>query len=305
MPCDNVGNEHTLTVNRAGRVFAAGFNDSGQCGRGNETETDASTLQVVDALTPASSVHASNGAEHSLVLLRDGRLAAFGCNARGQLGSAGGQCAVPRFVALGTRRVLHVASSYHHTLVACEGAVFGFGRNDVGQLGVGDFAERTSPAPLESLRLKHVSSISCGQYHSCAVSDGALMACGRNDYGQAGKGSEIGVVCVFTSVDEAAYESVACGYYHAVAVRRDGRIVGFGRNDSGQLGFEKTVDAPAKSCIFGPRLLDPWHASDKVATASCGSYHTAVVTTAGRCLVFGRNGHGQLGLGDHEDRFAP
>jgi Regulator of chromosome condensation (RCC1) repeat len=76
----------------------------------------------------------------------------------------------------------------HNSIIACaDGAVFAFGRNDSGQLGVGDTTDRMTPARVEGLRGHRTVALACGQYHTAAVTAaGALLTCGKNDWGQLG-----------------------------------------------------------------------------------------------------------------------
>lgn len=43
----------------------------------------------------------------------------------------------------------------------------------------------------------------------------------------------------------------------------------------------------------------------KVASISCGNFHTVLLTADGRVFAFGSNCHGQLGCGDARSRHQP
>ena len=139
------GNEHTVVLCDDGAVYCCGYNDSGQCAIG--TTGRVPTLRKVDALAGRRIVHinSANGCEHFAAVADDGELFTCGYNARGQLGHGiTAHVSAPRLVeALFGRRVRLVACSYYHTVVATEAdGVFGFGRNDFGQLGLGDTADK-------------------------------------------------------------------------------------------------------------------------------------------------------------------
>ncbi|CAN0181540.1 unnamed protein product, partial [Discosporangium mesarthrocarpum] len=60
-----------------------------------------------------------------------------------------------------------VACSYFHTVVVTDSdQVFAFGRNDFGQLGMGDKHDRLQPTPIERFQGKSITAVACGQYHT-------------------------------------------------------------------------------------------------------------------------------------------
>ena len=71
--------------------------------------------------------------------------------------------------------------------MATAGTLFAFGRNDFGQLGLGDAKDKHTPQHIEALRSHGIAAVACGQYHTAvAVTGGGLYTFGKNDYGQLG-----------------------------------------------------------------------------------------------------------------------
>lgn len=302
------GNEHTVVLTTEGKVLTSGYNDNGQCGHG--TLQSVTHLQQIGKLegSMVTQVHAYNGCEHTLVTLQDGRLASFGYNYRGQLGLGNTTSqSVPRSIrALEGRQVILVSCSYHHTVVACKQMeVFSFGRNDSGQLGVGDTTDRKSPELVQALCGEIVTSVACGQYHTCVLRrDGQILACGKNDYGQLGVGATEPVVWMTTTFPQnskvfgmSRVKLLRCGYYHTVALTESGKAYGYGRNDYGQLGLGHQTQR-----VYGPK---PIETVDHIVTVAAGCYHTILVGEEGMLYVMGRNNHGQIGTGDTADRHSP
>ena len=340
------GNEHTVVVTKDGQVMSVGYNDNGQCGTGSLGRCDsfaavamnvtAAAVNAIDGKPTeeqtsegssseessagnstkavASSVHAYNGCEHTVVVLKDGRAVSFGYNYRGQLGHSAAQSEpIPKLVrGLEGHRVSHVSCSYYHTLLACsDGTVFSFGRGDHGQLGHGDAVDRKHPTRVDSLSraattvtaAAGVVSLGCGQYHSCVVlSDGRVLGCGKNDYGQVGvesPESQRQFVTVKLPAAASAVQSVACGYYHSVVLCVSGSVYGWGRCDYGQLGL-----GYASARAFGPHCIEKLENCGACVVA-CGCYHTVVASSDGTLHVMGRNNHGQLGTGNTVEAHAP
>ena len=179
------GNEHTCVLTESGLVLMAGYNDNGQCGQGTTERVDS--LTVIESLRDKHvvQVHAYNGCEHTLVVTRDGRLYAFGYNYRGQLGlGSTSSVFVPQLVrGLMSKKVRSVSCSYYHSMVSCaDGTLFGMGRNDFGQIGVGDLVDRKEPTlvDLPGLMGTPAKEIACGQYHTLVLAQsGSAWVCGK------------------------------------------------------------------------------------------------------------------------------
>lgn len=68
-------------------------------------------------------------------------------------------------------------------------AIYVWGKNESGQLGLGDTDDRVLPTPQISLRNQHIVKISCGHEHSTAITiEGGLFTWGAGMYGQLGHG---------------------------------------------------------------------------------------------------------------------
>ncbi|KRX20809.1 X-linked retinitis pigmentosa GTPase regulator [Trichinella nelsoni] len=84
---------------------------------------------------------------------------------------------------------------------------------------------------------------------------------------------------------------VACGNDHTILVTESGRILSFGSNEWGQLGFfqKKTVNLKGK----------------RACCVACGAQHTILGFESDKIYAFGRNCEGQLGLGNDEEQLMP
>jgi len=300
------GNEHSVFVDTAGKVFVCGYNENGQCGLG--TTAQVRQISTVTALASEEMAHAHvfNGCEHTLLVTREGKLYSFGYNYRGQLGLGNTSSeSTPKLVrSLISRKVVLTASSYHHSVILCaDGSLFSVGRNDCGQLGHGDSIDKKIPQQVMNAA-EDITSISCGQFHTVfGTASGSAYACGKNDYGQLGL-DNTDVARVFTKLSafngaNLVVRQVCCGYYHTLVLLHNGIVTGFGRNDYGQLGLGHTQPR-----VNGYHVISSLR-DKNVTKIAAGCYHSIAVTANGMLYVFGRNNHGQLGTGDLLERSSP
>jgi alpha-tubulin suppressor-like RCC1 family protein len=176
------GREHALAVLADGTVKSWGSNGSLQLGlpakfktHKEEGETiveeeeqpeNSAVPEAVGGLSGVTRVAA--GAEHSLALLGDGEVMAWGGNGSDQLGNGtqGGTTNVPAAVA-GLGGVSAIAAGAQHSLALAGGVVEAWGYNPDGQLGNGSNANSAVPAAISGLG--GVVALAGGGSHSLSL----------------------------------------------------------------------------------------------------------------------------------------
>ncbi|XP_018392774.1 PREDICTED: RCC1 and BTB domain-containing protein 1-like [Cyphomyrmex costatus] len=93
-----------------------------------------------------------------------------------------------KFDALARKKVVYISCGLTFTIVVIDnGEVYGWGDNDIGQLGVGDKRGRQMPCQLNLLKGIVIVKVACGDTHTLALTDeGNLYAWGENESGQLG-----------------------------------------------------------------------------------------------------------------------
>jgi hypothetical protein len=154
---------------------------------GDGSTTDRTTPIQVSGLSDVVAV--AGGAGHSLAVLADGTVWAWGLNNYGQLGDGTTTHRTTPVQVSSLTGVVTIACGGNHTLaLKSDGTVYAWGYNTNGQLGDGTTTNRYTPAQVSSLT--GVVSVACGYYHTLALkSDGTVYAWGRNSYGQLGDGT--------------------------------------------------------------------------------------------------------------------
>lgn len=250
------GEMHTLAVTDDGLVFSWGNNTKGQLGIGNPDNTVQRHPRVVKHLQTNGFMitQAACGAKHSLVLATNGFLFAWGDNKYGQLGIGHSSSVhyIPEHVSslVGVPFAQICAGGHHCFSLSLSGALFGWGRNNFGQLGVNDDKDHIVPILVKSLRTQRVRHVTAGEYHSAVLTeDGGVFTFGQGSYGQLGHNSnndEYNPRKVFELMGKVVTQ-IACGRNHTLAyVAASGQLYSFGGGDSGQLGNNQvaSVNSP-------------------------------------------------------------
>ncbi len=291
-----------------GQLFAFGSNRYGQLGpddRGGGPEP----IQVPEFRDTRIKV-VSAGTFYTMVITEDGQLFAFGLNNYGQLGLGDRNdednivrlpTQVPRFRDIRVKAV-STGSGWHTMVITENSQLFAFGRNEDGQLGLGDRNNRNDPIPIPRFRDMKVKAVSIGENHTMVITeDGQLLAFGSNEDGQLGVGDrdnrdEPTQVPMFENVRVKAVSAGGSG--HTMVITETDQLFAFGNNEEGQLGLGH------KNVVYYPTQV-PVFRDMKVKVVSAGVAHTMVMTENGQLFAFGSNFYGQLGLGDVDDRSEP
>lgn len=143
-----------------------------------------------------------------------------------------------------------------------------------------------------------------GGHHSLALKpDGTVWAWGQNDFGQLGNGTAsdstipVQVLTVPGKTDNfSGVTAITGGWSYSVALKSDGTVWAWGRNDSGQLGNGTTSDSSVPVQVS--------NLSGVIAIAG-GGFHSLALKTDGTVWSWGRNDFGQLGNGTTSDSTVP
>jgi alpha-tubulin suppressor-like RCC1 family protein len=225
---------HAAAIKTDGTLWAWGNNSSGQLGDGTVT-TRSSPVQI-GSLTTWSSV--SCGPYFTLATRTNGTLWAWGENLDGQLG-LGNTTYYSSPVQVGSlttwSNIANSIRGYHVLATRTDGTLWAWGRNNFGQLGLGNTTYYSSPVQVGGLTTW--LNVSCGYNFTLANATGkSLWAWGKNNFGQLG----LGDVTYYSSPVQVGslttWNTISCGNEHCMAVKTDGTLWTWGWNNNGQLG---------------------------------------------------------------------
>ncbi|XP_078259645.1 putative E3 ubiquitin-protein ligase HERC4 isoform X1 [Rhinoraja longicauda] len=215
------GWHHTLALCEDGSVFAWGAGSDGQLGRGECPNFVHQPRKMNQLEVPIVQIRC--GHYHSLALSQDCTVYSWGQNTYGQLGIKTSLKKQPDPQSVSCLRGIPVAQitagESHSFALSLSGAVYAWGRNDRGQLGLKDTADRHDPCLVQQLKKLNVNYISCGNKHSVVVTkDGDVFTCGD------GNGTFQKVKQVKGKVSQ-----IACGSFHTLAyIPSSDLVVSFG-----------------------------------------------------------------------------
>jgi len=190
--------------------------------------------------------------------------------------------------------------SYHTGIVTVSGKAYTFGNGEDGKLGDGrtDDHDVATPTQVEGIT-EHVASISCGLNHTGILTvSGKAYIFGDGEYGKLGDGRiDDHDVATPTQIEEITepIASISCGHYHTGIVTVSGKAYTFGESEYRRLGDGRTDYHSVGIPVQIEGITEP------VASISCGTFHTGIVTVSGKAYTFGSGKFGRLGDGITDD----
>ena len=324
------GGYHSLALLYNGTVMAWGVSKTGALGNGNNTGPDtcggvpcATRPVAVSGLSGVTAIAAGEyggnqpgyGA-HSLALLNNGTVMAWGDNSYGELGNGnntgpdncgGVPCATRPVAVSGLGGVTAIAAGDGHSLALLNnGTVMAWGVNYYGQLGNGN---NTGPdtctfpnsnnstgcatTPVAVSGLSGVTAIAAGGNHDLALlNNGTVMGWGDNFSGELGNGNNtgpdtcIGVACATTPVAVSGLsgvKAIAAGGDHDLALLNNGTVMGWG--DSCNCGLGKSYVPVTVKHLSGVKAI------------AAGDHVNLALLNKGTVKAWGYNEDGELGIG--------
>ncbi|XP_007558653.1 probable E3 ubiquitin-protein ligase HERC4 isoform X2 [Poecilia formosa] len=239
------------------------------------------TPRTLDSFSSIPVVQVACGSQHSVALTKEGQVYTWGLDSRGQLGlgkrSSGARSPQQVRSLLSVPVVQISAGGDQSFALSVSGGVFSWGRNDCGQLGLGDTKDMYTPACVRSLNLKKTGDICCGKDHTVVLTKhGVVFTFGSGQYGQLGHNSlrnELRPRLV-AELWGAKVIKIACGRYHTLVLTHSQKVYSFGCETQGQLGNREE----SNPSVPLPVRLPPVHsrigtvfAGENCSFAACSS----------------------------------
>ena len=206
-----------------------------------------------------------------------------------------------------TKKIRMVAGGYEDFVIILldDGTMMGCGRNDNGQLGLGNYTRQNTfqPIPL----LEKVNYVACGDLHTLIILDnGKVMSVGRNTNGQLGLNhnnpNKFNTFQYVThNMPNSRAIQVAAGHHNSFILFENGKVYSCGYNGNGRLGLSNTTDKHQFTKITqidantNNDSTSDWNTNYKAIQISCGYAHAGLLDDQGQVYTCGNGGNGQLG----------
>jgi alpha-tubulin suppressor-like RCC1 family protein len=294
----SVGQNHMLAVGPGGSVWAWGNNLYGQLGIPSPPNSSNLPLAVPGI---SGAVAVSAGETHSLALLSNGTVLAWGRNFSGQLGDGTTtDRATPQPVPGLTGVVAVSAGTRHSIALLSNGTVRAWGDNGSGQLGNGGLVD--SPVPVQVGFLTGVTAVAAGGNHTLALlGDQTLAAWGENLFGQIGDSTTTNALFPTGVLFVRRVVGISAGLLHSAAVLADGSVRTWGGNIYGNLGDGSRVVITRPVAAVGFPAVSGVNSSG-ASLIGAGGDHSFAVLALGKYRAWGLNDEGQLGDGTFVDK---
>jgi len=275
-----------------GKLYTWGYNNFGQLGDASLANANRSAPTQVSTLALASvSWTTVSGSYNNRAGIKiNNTLYVWGDNRYGQLGiSEGPEINISRsqpVQILGSWTQLYVNTDNIFG-IRFDNTLWGWGNNNIGQLGDGTTINRSSPVQIGS-DTNWSMVVASGTGHVIALkTTGALFAWGYNQYNELGQNQRVQVnYSSPIQVGTSSWTKIGAGNNNSFAIRTDGSLWGWGRNDFGQIGTNNNTPLS-------------W------TSVAGGDSYSVAIRSDGKLFSWGLNNKGQLGLGHTVSKSAP
>ena len=289
---------HVLALLDDGSVWTWGYGNFGQLG--GDTLASDGTPRLVSFPAGTDVVKVGVGGNASMALDSDGNLWSWGYGYYGTLGNGTNVLVLggPRIVDTVAATFVDFALGDDLALAIDDaGGVWTWGRNNLGQLGLGDTADRWVPVKVPTLAAVH--GVAAGANHLLfSLDSGQVWASGSDGLGQLGtdataSGSNTPLQ---STVPAPAVTAVAAGQSFSLALHDGGTVSAWGSNGNGQLGHGDYSQANLPQAV--PDL-------DGIVQLTVDQFSVMARDADGNVYAWGQNAYGQLGLGNNYEFTEP
>ncbi|WP_272421388.1 RCC1 domain-containing protein [Polyangium jinanense] len=281
------GYYHHCAVLKDGEVYCWGRNETGELGDGSKvSKTQPVKIALPGGLTAidvsANGRSAGSYSARTCAVLKNGTVACWGENVLTP--TLVGQLANIKSISVGGGHVCAVD--------VVGGALYCWGRNQSGQVGIGDTFFVQFPTKIASV--SDVVKVSAGSTHTCALQMGGKVFCwGRNFNGQLGLGDTTDRLTPTAVSALSGVTNIQIGDSHTCSLGSTG-LHCWGSNQVGSLGINSYIDAstPQFVSLLGAQRIDL-------------GYGNTGATVDGALWMWGNNASGQLGNGNQTNQPKP
>lgn len=285
------GDEHTLMRCRDGAVFGWGANKYGQLGLGHFepiVHSPAINHYLSKKVGNPTVISLRSGACYGAALTSSGTVYTWGWGTAlglGPLSSTQQHVCTPKRVRGLADPIKQLECGLGFTLaLAYTGALYGWGSNSYGQLGLEDGKARLQPLLLDALQneshlVESISKIQATATPSVKGPPRRFFSRSESSFARSRRpltGAKDGSLETSLPSGLNKVERISCGAFHSAAIMKSGRLFVWGRNTHGEQG---TVLSGRFSMPLG---------ETRAKEVACGVRQTFAISSAGALYGWGR-----------------
>jgi len=288
-------NNHSVAIDKNGRVWAWGANFNGQIGD-NTIVSKNTPVSILGGVKTFCQIYA--GQIHVIAIDKNGRLWSWGDNTNAQLGDNSITARRTPVSVLGTAKTFcQISAGVAHSVgIDRNGKIWCWGTNNNGQLGDGTQVSKRTPVSIYGT--KTFCRISAGLNHTIAVdSSGNVWSWGENISGVLGNNASLskrtpvsilGAVKTFCEIN---------GGTTAVSVDKNGRLWSWGDNGTNVLGINSGGNRYTPVSVLG--------ATKTFCKVAVGQNNASGLTYNGKIWAWGFGFFGTNGDNGGTNRSTP
>ena len=296
-----IGQSDVVGITTAGNIFTWGAGVARYLADAGALALSARSSPVQVTLQPFKFVRSLGGSYQNVVLIDDQyRLWGWGRNDGGGIGGyLGLNDTVNRLSPVlinstGSWTMITNCGGFHYAGIKSDGSLWTWGWNDVGQLGLGDTFNRSSPTQVGS---SSWTMVSAGNKFTTAINiNGQIFSWGSGTLGSLGNNAATDRSSPVQLASTSSFNIVSAGAYHAIARTINNKLWTWGYGNDGVLGNSSVIWRSSPVAI---------NTTTSYNALSAGAYHNLAITSAGNLQTWGNGTYGQLGNTSTLNRSAP
>ncbi|KAL9643205.1 hypothetical protein ABK040_001693 [Willaertia magna] len=310
------GSHTSFFLGLNGTLYAVGLNNFGQLGVGSPSDTITQITEIYKSGELKDKSICDVIATYDFIYIKtcDDKYFSFGFNRYGNLGIT--KLSKPLKTLVNVN--INAISTRDRTLFAgSDGIVYGFGRNDFGQLGDGTTSSpKFNPFNTRFPFEKSIQQIATGLYHTLVLAtDGSVYSFGSNVYGELGINSFSNMTAIPTMINTNTLSAnsttkkvvqIAAGDYVSLLLTEDNLLYAFGNNQSGLLSANEN----SNNLMFSsnPFLINSNNSilhGKIIKQITTLSSQVTILTTNGEVYSWGINRYGTFCTGSNSSVVNP
>ena len=274
------GDNHVLALTENGNIYGWGLNTSGQVGNGTiANQLEHATVINIYGNELSKIIRVEADEDNSFAINEDGEVFAWGRDFGNKAikltnlenvvdvstnyfvkadGTAWKMGTLEKLVIVGKVRALDEGTD-HAVFVTSEGGVWAVGKNDHGQLGLGNTAEKQAPVAMRkdaSHLIDDAVAVEAGDRYTVVLTNtGDVYATGLNENGKLG--IDVDTPNVLMPVKNSNISGgmlISAGEDHCVVAKTNGETFAWGKGTPGSLGNREMKDS-VLPVMVGPYVI--------------------------------------------------